>query len=89
MIRVNPEMVEHIFLNLIHNAIRYTPPGGKAKIQCQKDKHPGFVQITVSDTGIGIPQESLSLIFDDFYRADNAEIFEKSGTGLGPVLPRT
>ena len=52
-------------------------------MECGPSTVDGFVQVSVVDNGIGIPQEDLPHIFEDFYRAKNAEQFEKDGTGLG------
>ena len=78
----NPTALDELISNLVSNAIRYTPDGGKIKI-VQEPSQNGFVQLAVSDTGIGIPRESLPHIFEDFYRANNAKSHDKNGTGLG------
>ena len=83
---VDPDTMEQVFLNLFKNAIRYTPQNGRVMIRSQKLKNKKFIQVSVSDTGIGISQEDIPHIFDDFYRAENAMIMEKSGTGLGLAI---
>jgi signal transduction histidine kinase len=83
IIFANADAIEQLLTNLIDNAIKYTPRGGKVTVECGPSTVDGFVQISVVDTGIGIPQEDLPHIFEDFYRAKNAEQFEKDGTGLG------
>ena len=80
-ISVNATAVEELLSNLIGNAIRYTPEGGKITLSAKSVD--SEIQVAVSDTGIGIPEEDQSKIFQDFYRAKNARFFEKSGTGLG------
>ncbi len=77
----NPEALEHLLVNLMTNAIRYTPWGGKIGIQVKEKTD--SIQTVIWDTGIGIPQEEMSHIFEDFFRAKNAEKMEKDGTGLG------
>jgi len=72
---------EKIFTNLISNAVRYTPNGGKVTIKTDLDDN--FWYLMISDTGIGIPKEEQKQIFKEFYRARNAKIFEAVGTGLG------
>jgi two-component system sensor histidine kinase VicK len=67
--------------NLMLNAIKYTPPEGKVELKITSTK--GFVEIGVSDTGIGIPQEDIPKVFDEFFRAANARKIERDGTGLG------
>ena len=73
--------MEEIFLNLISNAVKYTPERGKVWITL--DEEHGFVRASVSDTGIGIKQEDLPRIFDRFYRVKSAETRQIVGTGLG------
>ena len=63
--------------NLVNNAINYTPEGSVIIRVNEGDKE---IQVEVTDTGIGIPPEDLANIFDDFFRASNAET---KGTGLG------
>jgi signal transduction histidine kinase len=81
-VRVNAFAIEELLSNLVSNAIRYTPEGGRIKITAESFSD-SEVQVAVSDTGIGIPAEDLPNIFKDFYRAKNARTHEKSGTGLG------
>jgi two-component system sensor histidine kinase SenX3 len=70
-----------MFTNLVDNAVKYTPPGGRVEVTG------GFegpeVMIRVSDTGIGIPEGKLPRIFERFYRVDKARSKETGGTGLG------
>ena len=73
--------IEEAILNLLVNSLKYTPAGGEIFFTA-KDKEK-FILIQVKDTGIGIPREELSYIFDEFYRASNAKKIEKMGTGLG------
>jgi len=81
VISANPDAIEQLMVNLIMNAVKYTPWNGKVGIQIEEKQY--CFQCVVWDTGIGIPQEDLAHIFEDFYRAKNAEQFEKDGTGLG------
>jgi two-component system phosphate regulon sensor histidine kinase PhoR len=67
--------------NLVTNAIRYTPQGGRISIHLKQDKQFGTVEVT--DTGIGIPKKYLARIFERFYRVDKARSRELGGTGLG------
>ena len=73
--------IERVVLNILTNSIKYTPENGNIKI------YVGFVYndayIKVIDTGIGIPEDDLSRIFDRFYRVDKARTREMGGTGLG------
>ena len=80
-VEVDPEKMEQVFSNLLDNAIKFTPEKGRICIRAiDKGKD---VQIEISDTGIGIPQEHLPRIFERFYRADKARSREIGGTGLG------
>lgn len=72
---------EKIITNFISNAVRYTPNGGKVTIKTDLDDK--FWYLMISDTGIGIPEEEQKHVFEEFYRASNAKIFEAVGTGLG------
>ncbi len=76
--------LSQVLLNLIDNAIKYTPEGGSVTISAsQKDM---CVQVDVSDTGIGIPEKDLPRIFERFYRVDKARSRELGGTGLGLAI---
>lgn len=81
LISANPDALEQLMANLVLNAIKYTPWGGNVGIQIKENSD--CFETTVSDTGIGISQKDLPHIFDDFYRAEDAEQMEKDGTGLG------
>jgi len=75
------EGLEELFGNLIANAIQYTPKGGKVQVAAQPGND--TVRVIVTDTGIGIPEQELPYIFEEFYRAENARQVQKEGTGLG------
>jgi PAS domain S-box-containing protein len=85
--RINADTVElqRAFTNLVQNAIKYTPTGGKICIEARQER--GHVQVKIVDTGIGISEQDLPFIFDRFYRASNAQQFEK-GTGLGLAISK-
>jgi signal transduction histidine kinase len=70
-----------IFRNLIGNAIKYSKQGGSVEVEIQKE--PEVVKIRVSDTGIGIPEEDIPHLGDEFFRAKNAHLEGITGTGLG------
>jgi len=73
--------IEQVLLNILSNAVRYTPEGGSIRVCVGKGD--GTVWMQVSDTGIGIPKEDLPRIFDRFYRVDKARSRASGGTGLG------
>ena len=79
------ELYDELFTNLISNAIKYTPGGGKVRVTLTKGDH-GRVCFEVSDTGIGIPEEEMPRLFSEFFRAENAKTFAEEGTGLGLVI---
>lgn len=81
-IPINADSIERAFKNLISNAIKYSPDGGKIKIRAEIARNPEFIEITIEDQGIGIPEEHLNRIFERFYRVENATHTIK-GTGLG------
>ena len=75
------DQLERVMLNLVGNAVKFTPPGGKVGIDVRRDGD--RVRITVSDTGIGIPADEHHRLFDRFFRAANAKAGAIAGTGLG------
>jgi len=77
-----------MFANLVENAVKYTPRGGRVEVTAGVDEERGEVVVRVSDTGIGIAQEDLSRIFERFYRVDKARSKETGGTGLGLSIVR-
>ncbi|MDR2191867.1 MAG: HAMP domain-containing protein [Endomicrobium sp.] len=83
-IYANEFNIEQLFINLIDNAVRYTDRGN-ISIRA-KNIDGGFVEISVSDTGIGIPQRCLERIFERFYVADKARSKKSGGTGLGLAI---
>ena len=81
LINADRSSMDGIFTNLVSNAIKYTPEGGKVWITLAEEG--GFVKVSVSDTGLGIKREDLSRIFDRFYRVKTTETRQIVGTGLG------
>jgi two-component system phosphate regulon sensor histidine kinase PhoR len=73
---------EQAILNLLQNAVKFNHAGGEVRLDAARSQD-GKICITVADTGIGIPSEDLSRIFERFYRVDRARSREVSGTGLG------
>jgi len=85
MINVDKSRLEQVLVNLIHNSVKFTKPGGEISLEAESViggvPYEGFIRCAVRDTGIGIPAESLSRIFERFYRVDKSRT--GSGTGLG------
>ncbi|MTI68738.1 MAG: cell wall metabolism sensor histidine kinase WalK [Firmicutes bacterium] len=79
--RVDPSKIQQSIINIIHNAIKYTPEGGSVKITLYYEF--GNIVVKIKDTGIGIPKEKLPHIFERFYRVDRARSRNAGGTGLG------
>ena len=79
----NEELVEHIWSNLISNAIRFTPPGGQITVVLRNSG--SELTVSVSDTGIGMDAETLRHIFDKFYRAEPCPDARGNGLGLSIV----
>lgn len=75
------DRMEQVLYNLVDNALRHTPAGGRVSITAQPDA--GRVRLTVADTGTGIPAEHLPFLFDRFYKVDPARTPSQGGTGLG------
>lgn len=81
--------VEQVLVNLVHNAIKFTPPGGQVTVGATRQ--PDGVLIDVRDTGIGIAAEDLPRIFERFYKVDKARtggLAREGGTGLGLAVAR-
>ena len=78
--------MEQVFLNLLDNAVKFTPSGGKISIQARWERP--YVCVEVKDNGVGIPAEHLSRVFERFYRADKARSRQDGGTGLGLAIVR-
>lgn len=74
--------LEQALVNLVDNAVKFSPPGTEVRIACNRAPD-GMVEIHVIDHGIGIPEEDLPRIFERFYRVDKARSREAGGTGLG------
>ncbi len=84
LVFADPQRLEQVVVNLLHNAIKFTPGGGRIDVSARgnrRDRH-----FSVKDTGIGIAQEDLPRIFERFFKADRAR--SKGGTGLGLAISR-
>jgi len=81
------DRLQQLLINLIDNAVKYTPEGGSVTVAARRrDGHAEQVEIAVSDTGIGIPEKDLPRLTERFYRVDKARSRELGGTGLGLAI---
>ena len=81
---VDPKLYRHILVNLVSNAVKYSPADGVVAVELHVQ--PGGFRLTVSDAGIGIPEEAIPKLFDPFFRATNVK--DTQGTGLGLPIVR-
>lgn len=84
--KFDPMRIKIVIQNLLENALRYNIEGGQIIIKVEKK--PPYVEVSVSDTGIGIPKEELPKLFTKFFRASNVLKYETEGTGLGLYITR-
>lgn len=87
----DPDRLKQLFLNLMDNAIKYTPNGGEVTLSLERDSE--WVRVSVTDTGVGIPPQDMPRIFDRFYRVDKSRTRDGSngkggGTGLGLAIAK-
>ena len=73
--------------NLIENSIKYNKENGRVKVSLNSDGK--YFSVTIADTGIGIPADSIDRIFERFYRVDKTRARESGGTGLGLAIARS
>jgi PAS domain S-box-containing protein len=85
-IRVDNKAMRQVLLNLLGNAVKFTPPGGRIRLRAEPE--PKWVRISISDTGPGIAREHLETVFQPFWRAGDAKTRNVEGTGLGLALSR-
>ncbi len=80
----NDRSLEQVITNLLDNATKYTPPGGTITIgAAPSSDEPNMIEVTIADSGVGIPPKHLSRLFERFYRVDKARSRDMGGTGLG------
>ena len=84
--RADAERVAQVLGNLLSNALRHTPPGGSIGVKASS--RPGWVEVSVSDTGEGIAADDVPYVFDRFWRGDKTRARESGGSGLGLAIAR-
>lgn len=82
----DPDKLHQVLTNLLQNAIEFTPPGGRVRVESKRLENRS-IQISVSDTGCGIPPDELPRVFDTFYRG-RSESSERRGAGLGLAIAK-
>ncbi len=85
-VRGNAGLLREVLRNLLDNAVQYTPEGGSVEVSVSREGT--FAVVSVTDTGIGIPQSDQIRIFERFYRVDDARSRELGGTGLGLAIAK-
>lgn len=88
LVQADPDRLRQVLINLVDNAVKYTPDGGSVTIRARPVTRAGAaaVEITVADTGMGIPSEDLPRLTERFFRVDKARARELGGTGLGLAI---
>jgi two-component system phosphate regulon sensor histidine kinase PhoR len=84
MVLADADRARLVLTNLVHNAVKFTPPGGQVTVAARPDGEE--VILSVQDTGVGIPADDLPRIFERFYKADRAR--SGGGTGLGLAIAK-
>lgn len=83
---VDPEKLQQVMLNLLSNALKFTPANGSIVVECNPSRD--FMEIDVIDTGVGIPNDKLESIFEPFVQVDRSQPAGNVGTGLGLAISR-
>jgi two-component system, OmpR family, sensor histidine kinase VicK len=85
-VEIDQDKITQVLDNIISNALKYSPEGGTITFNVKENN--GFIEISVSDQGLGIPKENLDKIFERFYRVDKARSRQMGGTGLGLAIAK-
>jgi signal transduction histidine kinase/CheY-like chemotaxis protein len=86
VVRADPNRLQQVVWNLLTNAVKFTPKGGEIRVQLSQLN--SNIEISVSDTGLGIPTEALPQVFDRFWQADSSTTRKFGGMGLGLAIVR-
>jgi two-component system, OmpR family, phosphate regulon sensor histidine kinase PhoR len=82
LVYVDRDMISQVIVNLLSNAVKYTKPGGTVKIESKTDESASMIQVLITDTGVGIPEDEIEHVFDKYYRVESNKK-QAGGTGLG------
>lgn len=85
-VRADEDRIGQVLLNLVGNALQFTPPGGRVRIRAQREGD--MVRVAIEDTGIGIPVEHLPHLFERFYRVDKSRSRVGGGSGIGLTIAK-
>ncbi|MBE1444006.1 sensor histidine kinase [Paenibacillus sp. OAS669] len=86
ILAADEDLMKQVWINLLGNSIKFTPEGGTIRVRAAAEVHQ--VKVIIADTGIGIPEAELSMIFHQFYKADRSRTGATEGSGLGLSLVR-
>jgi two-component system phosphate regulon sensor histidine kinase PhoR len=88
-VRGNEDRLGQVMINLLHNAVKFSPDGGEVRVSVRADAAGDEVVVAVADHGVGIPRSAQARIFERFYKVDRARVRgEAGGTGLGLAIAR-
>ncbi|WP_411844145.1 sensor histidine kinase [Salinicoccus sp. HZC-1] len=86
VVSVDPERIQQVLLNILDNAIKYTPKGSNIGMEVSQNKHE--ILTTISDTGAGIPEEDIPYVFERLYRSEKSRSRSNGGSGLGLTIAK-
>jgi histidine kinase len=86
-VEADRERLHQVLFNILDNAFRFAPEGGAVRIRAVRED--GSCEVSVEDTGPGIPKEHLPLVFERFYRVDQSRSRDDGGTGIGLAIARS
>jgi len=86
LVSIDPQRIGQVLLNLLDNALRYSPAGGTVTVRARQEEQ--VVQVDIADQGTGLEPEELSMVFERFYRGDKARSRITGGAGLGLSIVR-
>lgn len=88
IVSIDSQKLSMVFSNLLDNAIKYNVQNGQIIISLEKTKEQPYIQISIKDTGVGIPPDQFDKLFTKFFRAENVERISTEGTGLGLYIAK-